>query len=82
MNQPLDPSDPPPMKTSHVSLFAALSIYPLILSKARWSITAVMKFVKSSASPILILETSSENFEDILDHTVEGMYALLAAEHF
>ena len=52
------------------------------MSKALWSMTAVMKFVKSRASPILILETSEHRSSPIASHTDEGMYALLAALHF
>ena len=57
-------------------------MYPDILSNALLSITAVMKLVKSLASPIAILPISSASSPDISFHTDLGMYARLAAEHF
>ena len=82
MNHPLLLSLPPPTTILHSGSFLALSIYPVIFVKAFSSITAVIKFVKSLQSPILILFISEIRFSSIPFHTEFGMYALLAAEHF
>ncbi len=73
MKKPVESSEPPPQMIVQVSLLAALSIYPVILSKDLWSITAVMKLVKSRASPIFILPISEHRSSEIAVHTDLGI---------
>ena len=57
-------------------------MYEVILSKAFSSITAFTKFVKSSGSPIFIVESSFNRFSLIGSHKLSGIYTLDGALHF
>ena len=81
-NQPRDRSQPPPVMISASSADLAYSMYSEMFSKDASSITAAMKFVKSSGSPILIRATSAVNRSLKAGHRERGTYIREAAEHF
>jgi hypothetical protein len=60
----------------------AALMYPVILSKALRSITAPMKLLRSSTSPIRNVARSSNSRAFTFGHSEAGMYARDAALHF
>src|SRR5690606_37721475 len=77
-----DLSDPPPTRIVFLGFLRACSMYPVILSNVLSSITALMKFPKSSTPPIRKLPMSATRRSFTSSQRLEGIYARDAAEHF